>query len=59
MQQEEYDLLYNYIQGSKFPQSLTKNKKGALRRKSKHFVVKNDGVLYFRVLNSLSHQDAI
>jgi len=52
MQQEEYDILYNYIQDSKFPQSLTKNKKGALPRKSKKFVVKDDGALYYRDLKN-------
>ncbi len=40
MQQEEYDILYNYIHGEKFSESLSKNKKDSLRRKSKSFVVK-------------------
>ena len=40
MQQEEYDILYNYIHGEKFPESVSKNKKDSLLRKSKSFVVK-------------------
>ena len=33
MDKEEYDLLFNFVHGSKFPDSLSKNKKDALRRK--------------------------
>ena len=40
MEQSEYDLIYGYIREGKFPNTFTKNKKDSLRRKSKHFVVK-------------------
>lgn len=48
MEQEEYDLIFSFIRGNKFPDTLGNNKKDALRRKSKNFIVKNDGMLYFK-----------
>ena len=44
-QQVEYDLLYDYIRKGNFPDSITKNRKDSLCRKSKSVV---DGLLYFR-----------
>ena len=48
MEQVEHDLLYGYIREGNFPDNITKNKKDSLRRKSKSFVMKDDGLLYFR-----------
>ncbi len=48
MDQQEYDLLYEYIRRKEFPTTISKNKKDSLRRKSKQFEVMEDGLLYFK-----------
>lgn len=48
MDQEEYDLVFSYIRDGKFSTDLSKNKKDSVRRKCKSFIVKEDGLLYFR-----------
>ena len=48
MEQGLYDLLFAYLRDKNLPPDLSKNKKDSLRRKAKSFVLKNDGLLYFR-----------
>ena len=46
MDTNEYEELYNVVAHQRYPQGITKNKKDALRNKSKKFVVR-DGLLYY------------
>ena len=47
MEQSQYDRIVGYLRTDSFPSSMTKNEKDSLRRKAKHFVVK-DGLLFYR-----------
>ena len=44
----EYKLLSSFITDKTLPSNLSKNKRDSLRRKAKGFVLKSDGLLYFR-----------
>ena len=48
MEQQQYELLFSFLRDGKFPTSFTKNEKDVLRRKSKKFLVKHDGLLYYQ-----------
>ena len=48
MDQEQYDLIYSFVRDKQFPAHLSKNRKDSLRRKCKRFVIKSDGLLYYR-----------
>ena len=43
-----YDIIFAYLKEGYIPKDLTKNKRDALRRKCKNFIVKSDGLLYFK-----------
>ncbi len=49
MDQQEYDLLYEYIRRKEFPTTISKNKRDSL---SKQFEVMEDGLLYFKDKNN-------
>ena len=49
MEQEQYDISYIcYLKEGYIPKDITKNKRDAFRRKCKNFIVKSDGLLYFK-----------
>ena len=48
MEPLQYDTLFSYLTNGKFPSNVSrKNDKDTLRRKAKHFAIKND-VMYFK-----------
>ena len=48
MEQEQYVIIFAYLKEGYIPKDLTKYKRDALRRKFKNFIVKSDGLLYFK-----------